>query len=250
LLAEIRASNPDLNVEILGINMLNDAVFNPLILSERKLPWLQETAMANVWDSWGATWRDVQIVDSRGRLQAVYNLTSHDLANELNRATLKQLFLSAAKILDSDGDHLPDDWEMQYFGNLSASRSADSDGDGYDNFSEYAFGTNPLDPKSRPFVAPKIAASTQNSVMNLTLRRRSGGFLDYSIFELNDLNGSPVNASGLSPAQELRNVFDGSGTVEAIYAISASAPHKFISLRAVQRQQTPTGTIPPVGPGR
>lgn len=246
-MAEIKATNPDLNVEIVGINMLNDAAFNPLVVSQRNLPWLQETAEANVWGKWRATWRDVRIVDSLGRLQAVYNLTANDLAKEQNRETLKQLFLSAAKIVDSDGDQLADDWENQYFGNLTAIASADSDGDGYDNFNEYASGTNPLDPKSRPLIAPKIVGGSPKP-LNLTLRRRAGSILDYSVAELNDLNVSPANATGLSP-EWLRNLFDGTGTVEASYSVSASAPRKFFRVRAVPRQQTSTGNNP-TGPNR
>src|SRR5262249_25254555 len=178
----------------------------------------------------------------QGRLQAVFNLTSNDLANEMNRATLKQLFLDAAKIVDSDHDQLPDDWEMKYFGNLNASPSADSDRDGYDNFTEYAFGTNPLDPTSRP--TPKITKGAQVNVLNMTFQHRAGAYLDYSTVELDDLNGSPASGSGLSPAEELRNLFDGSGTVEAKYSISASAPYKFIRIRAVPRYPGSTGIIP------
>ncbi|MCI0539689.1 MAG: hypothetical protein L0Z50_31155 [Verrucomicrobiales bacterium] len=229
--------------------MRNDAIFNSLVTSQRALPWLQETSEANVWGRWDVTWRDVRIVDAQGRLQAVYNLTSHDLGNAQNRATLKELFLNTAKILDSDRDQLPDDWEMLHFGNLTASPAADSDRDGDDNFREFAFGTNPLDPKSRPLIAAKIAAGVQRSVLNLTLRRRSGAFLDYSIVELNDLNVSPASAAELSPADQLRNLFDGTGTVEGTYSVSASAPHKFIKVRAIPRQQ---GSTPgePDGPVR
>lgn len=50
---------------------------------------------------------------------------------------------------DTDGDGLADLWEIQHFGNLSASATGDPDGDGVDNLREYRAGTNPTDPLSR-----------------------------------------------------------------------------------------------------
>jgi hypothetical protein len=44
---------------------------------------------------------------------------------------------------DQDQDGLPDDWERHYFGNLSHSGTADSDGDGLTDAAEFAQGTNP-----------------------------------------------------------------------------------------------------------
>jgi hypothetical protein len=44
---------------------------------------------------------------------------------------------------DSDGDGLPDWWELQYFGNLNQNGSGDSDGDGLTNLQEYQQGRNP-----------------------------------------------------------------------------------------------------------
>jgi hypothetical protein len=44
---------------------------------------------------------------------------------------------------DSDGDGLPDSWEMAYFGNLSQGANGDPDGDGVSNLNEYLQGRNP-----------------------------------------------------------------------------------------------------------
>jgi hypothetical protein len=51
---------------------------------------------------------------------------------------------------DSDGDGLPDDWEMTHFGDLDETPDADPDGDGYTNAEEFAAGTDPADPMSIP----------------------------------------------------------------------------------------------------
>ncbi len=51
--------------------------------------------------------------------------------------------------LDSDGDGLPDWWEIAYFGDASSALpGADDDGDGQDNGNEYVAGTHPRDPAS------------------------------------------------------------------------------------------------------
>ncbi|CAK8725433.1 Parallel beta-helix repeat (Two copies) [Candidatus Electrothrix laxa] len=51
---------------------------------------------------------------------------------------------------DTDGDGLPDDWEEQYFGDLSHEAFEDYDGDGYSNLEEYEAGSDPTDPSSTP----------------------------------------------------------------------------------------------------
>ena len=45
--------------------------------------------------------------------------------------------------VDSDGDGLPDWWEMLYFGNLNQGANDDPDGDGITNLQEYLEGRNP-----------------------------------------------------------------------------------------------------------
>jgi hypothetical protein len=49
---------------------------------------------------------------------------------------------------DSDGDGLPDWWEMLHFGTLAHGPDDDFDGDGLDNRGEYIAGTDPTDPES------------------------------------------------------------------------------------------------------
>ncbi len=50
-------------------------------------------------------------------------------------------------IADTDGDGLPDAWEIQYFGGpTAADANADSDNDGLTNLQEFIRGTNPINP--------------------------------------------------------------------------------------------------------
>jgi len=50
---------------------------------------------------------------------------------------------SVSRSGDSDFDTLPDDWEIEHFGDLDESLSGDPDSDGMDNFEEYRDGTPP-----------------------------------------------------------------------------------------------------------
>ncbi len=51
---------------------------------------------------------------------------------------------------DSDGDGLPDNWELTYFGNLSHGATNDFDGDTFNNLAEYTAGSNPANVLSTP----------------------------------------------------------------------------------------------------
>jgi len=52
---------------------------------------------------------------------------------------------------DTDGDNMPDGWEVTYELNPTANdASSDKDNDGYSNLKEYQSGTDPTDPNSKP----------------------------------------------------------------------------------------------------
>ena len=56
---------------------------------------------------------------------------------------------SAPSSPDSNGNGIPDEWELQYFGSLGVSTNgADFDGDGVTDLHEYLAGTSPTDPLS------------------------------------------------------------------------------------------------------
>ena len=56
--------------------------------------------------------------------------------------------LTVAITADTDLDGLPDEWEIQHFGNLNQTASGDPDGDGFTNLQEYLADPNPLDGES------------------------------------------------------------------------------------------------------
>lgn len=220
--AELRAANPELNIEILGVNMVQDAPYNPLVTAVRTLPWLQATAQEDPWDSWGVTWRDVRILDSQNRLKGILNLTAADLRVPSNYLALKEMFLDVARVVDTDGDHLPDDWEQKYFTNLLATASEDPDQDHYDNLAEFAFGTSPIDARSVPVLRPVLSVQGSDSFLTLSFRRRAGGFLNYQIEASSDLLSWTGDATEVGALREPLQFFDGSGTMETYFGLTRS----------------------------
>ena len=70
------------DVAIIGINGTGYESGNESFCNGRDLPWLQDTPDIAMWDDWAVTYRDVYILDSDGFLVEIYNLTTHDLAND------------------------------------------------------------------------------------------------------------------------------------------------------------------------
>jgi hypothetical protein len=219
--------------------MPSDYIYNDLVIAdERTLPWLQDSFTDSVWASWKVTWRDVRILDAQNRLVGVFNLTSFDLGVATNRATLKQLFLNAARFIDTDADQLLDDWEILNFGGLAATPSGDPDGDGQDNFTEYVFGTDPNNAASKSSFVPGFAGTGPSRQFALTFRRRAGGCIDYLLESSSDLRQWNPPAGTIAVSEPFRNLFDGTGTGWSRYRLTApveSEPTGYLRVRAVPR---------------
>ncbi|HEY9074476.1 MAG TPA: hypothetical protein VIN67_10135, partial [Desulfobaccales bacterium] len=91
--------------------------------------------------------------------------------------------------LDTNGDGLPDAWQIQYFGSISspsARPDADPDHDGANNLQEYLAGTDPTDPNS----VFKLAAANQVAPGVLRLQWLSATNRLYTLLESTNLNAS------------------------------------------------------------
>jgi len=76
-------------------------------------------------------------------LQWVYN--NYDTTQTLGAGWVDSVWFGK----DSDNDGLPDNWETQYFGNLTQTGSGDFDGDGKTNLAEFRNGTDPTSAASK-----------------------------------------------------------------------------------------------------
>jgi hypothetical protein len=93
---ELLAENPATTIRILGCNQIGSESGNAAICTGRDIPWTQDTLAENVWVDWGIDYRDVVVTDVDNVPVAVYNLTTHDLANPTYYAELKQILKDAA----------------------------------------------------------------------------------------------------------------------------------------------------------
>ncbi|MCP4346528.1 MAG: hypothetical protein GY795_13505 [Desulfobacterales bacterium] len=64
---------------------------------------------------------------------------------------------------DTDGDGMPDNWEIYYFGDLSRDGTGDFDGDGVTDLQEYINKTNPVSTFSVTFIAGSNGSITGNT---------------------------------------------------------------------------------------
>jgi len=89
--------------------------------------------------------------------------------------------------LDSDGDGLPDEWELNYQTDPSdpSDRDHDPDGDGLTNWQEYRAGTDPHDPRSRLQIQSISLHSAWVSVQFLAVSNRS-----YTLFANDSLDAA------------------------------------------------------------
>ena len=84
---------------------------------------------------------------------------------------------------DADGDGLPDDWEVFYFGSLSQDAQEDSDSDGISNLNEYLAGTDPTDAAS----GLRILDIRQEATGTVVLRFPFAASRTYSVESSSDL---------------------------------------------------------------
>ena len=98
---ELDASQPELGIEIVGINSAGLESSNDVITEGPDLPWLQdvdgtEDGDSDAWAAWQVQVRDVVIVDATNHRISTYNLTGNDLAETANYNHLKDLLIGAA----------------------------------------------------------------------------------------------------------------------------------------------------------
>lgn len=114
----------------------NDARSGGLIVRN-----LADLAPAVAAPPWSRAMRS-QLINTPGGIYLLADANEFGFQNPTAENDL--IFLdSAFNELDSDGDGLPDWWEMAKFGSLGQNGSADPDGDGMSNLAEYLAGTDP-----------------------------------------------------------------------------------------------------------
>ena len=92
--ADLDAEFPGV-VQILGVNDVGFEGGNATITDGRDLPWLQNTADADLWNAWNVTYRDVWVLDGDNIPVGIFNVTGNNLSDAANYETLRALFVEA-----------------------------------------------------------------------------------------------------------------------------------------------------------
>ena len=93
---ELASEYPELDIQIVGINEIGFDSGNAEMVVDIELPWLQDDAIEEVWETWNVTYRDVWILDAQNEVSAIYNLSENTLANPSNYADLMDIFVDTA----------------------------------------------------------------------------------------------------------------------------------------------------------
>jgi hypothetical protein len=80
------------------VNAVGSESENGLMYEGRSLPWLQDTAEADVWGRWDVTVRDIVILDRHNVVFTVFNAGNLDLSRQVNYDNLKSLLRQAAAV--------------------------------------------------------------------------------------------------------------------------------------------------------
>lgn len=92
-------------------------------------------------------------------------------------------------VTDSDGDGIPNDWEMFYFGNLSQNATGDADGDGVNNLAEYNADTHPA---AASFQWTGVSSSDWTAPGNWSTPPAPKTGTYYARLNVNNSNNSPL----------------------------------------------------------
>ena len=133
--------------DVAGHPVMSDGVSLFTNLAHSVVGWRRWTRCTMKFDYASRTW-DMYVdgvivgegLSMRGNAAAFSSIemSGSGVADNLRVTTERPLGLS------SDGDELPDEWEVEHFGDLSHDGTADSDGDGMSDLVEFRAGTDPL----------------------------------------------------------------------------------------------------------
>jgi len=129
--------------------------------------------------------------------------------------------------LDTDGDGIPDAWELQFAPNLGVLNGAgDNDGDGLTNLEEFLADTNPLDPNSLLRIT---STAKPTAVSPTTLSWSSSPRRQYRIYGTASLT-LPISWADVG----LGLIPPGAGATTTRNVAPGADPYRFFRIEAVK----------------
>lgn len=93
------------------------------------------------------TYTDISVTNDQ---TYYYKVSAMNSVGEGSQSNEVSAIPTASGVSDLDQDGLPDNWELEHFGDLSQGPDDDYDEDGYNNIDEYQAGTSPADKSDYP----------------------------------------------------------------------------------------------------
>ena len=173
-------------------------------------PWI------NVWRRTADEWGTLEVVDLSAHASGRTNVAVRFRYHNANFDWWWQV--DDVKVygyeVDSDGDGIPDAWELHYFGDLeTADAASDFSGNGFLDYHAYLAGTDPTDPVS----ALRIESKAELTDGTLRIQWQSVADRYYNILRSTNLPAFNAIATGIPATPPLNTYDDESATNNVPY---------------------------------
>ena len=264
--ADLEASYPMLDIQILGVNSEGQEVTSEELFQDNSIPLLQDTdadvdGLSDAWTLWDVEWRDVIVLDGLGQEQFVYNLTDNDLADPENYAALRSQILQVAmddqrpwsnfdNLLDVDDDGEVTREDAQRIIDTINDEGARAVPNGPNRVNVFPAGTPFPDTNMDGFLSPIDALLVLNEVNGFNGDQPSGegeaAATDVGSLGLDGIELSQPNAERHAQSDSGTGVAAALSEESTFAAVDSAAKAGDSGSRAEETTRSPADALPPL----